>query len=184
VLGIVLPPLLHPSESQLWAALVSRWPDILAYALSFAVIGLMWQSHLAIFRLVARIDRLTVVLNLLLLAGAVFIPFATSTLGTYPTMHASTFLYGVVLTYCSIVNNVLLATLVGRRAFNANVGAEQIAGTIRAYRAALAVYALATLIALVYPIVSFAAYVGIVGFYLFPRGVDADLAGGNGSGGR
>jgi uncharacterized membrane protein len=57
VLGVVLPALPVPNEDALRAALLSRWPDVVAYALSFAVIGIMWQNHHALFRLVDRIDR-------------------------------------------------------------------------------------------------------------------------------
>ena len=37
---------------------------------------------------------MTIFLNLTLLAVTAFIPFATSTLGTYPDMRSTTFLYG------------------------------------------------------------------------------------------
>jgi uncharacterized membrane protein len=105
----------------------------------------------------------------------VFIPFATSTLGAYPTLHASTFLYGVVLTYCSIVFNLLLQYLIRHQAIRADVGAARIAATVRAYRVGLAVYVVAMLIALLFPLASFAAYVAIVGYYMIPQGLDADL---------
>jgi uncharacterized membrane protein len=171
VLGIAIPALPAPSEDALRAALISRWPDVIAYALSFAVIGLLWQNHHAIFRLVDRIDRRTIAYNLLLLAGIAFIPFATSTLGAYPTLHASTFLYGMVLTYCSIMFNLLLRHLVVHGAIQADISAA----TVRAYRIGFAVYVLATLIALLFPVASFAAYVAIVGYYLVPQGLDADI---------
>ncbi len=142
VLGIALPAFKRP-------------PNVVAYALSFSVIGMMWQNHHAIFRLVDRVDRKTVALNFLLLAGTVLIPFATSTLGAYPTMHSSTFLYGIVLTYTATIYNLLLAYLIRKRAF---------------------LYALSTLLALWMPLASFAAYVLVAVYYLVPRGVDADIA--------
>ena len=97
-LGFTLPELRRPSDRELTDALLRLVPNLIAYALSFGVIGIMWQNHHALFRLVDRVDRMTVFLNLVLLGGTAFIPFATSTLGTYPTMHASTFLYGLALT--------------------------------------------------------------------------------------
>ena len=174
VLGIVLPPLQHPSETQLSTALFGLWPNVIAYVLSFSVIGIMWQNHHALFRLIARVDRMTVFLNLLLLAATVFIPFATSTLGTYPTMRASTFLYGLVLTSCATFYNLLLMHLVRRRAFHPNVTDATIGATIVAYRVGWVGYAVAMLLALFAPIASFAAYLLIAGYYLIPRGVDSD----------
>ena len=174
VLGIVLPPLRHPTDAQLSSALFGLWPNVVAYMLSFAVIGIMWQNHHALFRMIARVDRMTVFLNLLLLAATVFIPFATSTLGTYPTMRASTFLYGLVLTMCATFYNTLLMHLVRGRAFHQSVSDATIGATVVAYRVGWVGYAAAMLLALVAPLVSFAAYLLIAGYYLIPRGVDSD----------
>jgi uncharacterized membrane protein len=175
ILAIALPAMHDPSERTLRHALLSLWPDLVAFALSFAVIGIMWQNHHALFRVVAGIDRKTVALNLLLLAGTVLIPFATSTLGSYPTMHASTFFYGLVLTYCSTSYNLLLNHLIGTRAFDDSVSSERLTRTRVAYRVGWFTYAIATLFALVVPLLSFAAYIAIAGYYFIPRGVDADV---------
>jgi uncharacterized membrane protein len=175
VLGVALPDSRYTSDHMLTSALLRLWPNLIAYGLSFAVIGIMWQNHHALFRLVERIDRKTVLLNLLLLAGTAFIPFATSTLGSYPTMHPSTFLYGAVLLFCASANNLMLAHLVRRQAFRGDVVGAVIAQTARAYRGAWATYALAMLLALLVPIASFAGYLAITFYFLIPRGVDADL---------
>ncbi|MBV8638448.1 MAG: DUF1211 domain-containing protein [Candidatus Eremiobacteraeota bacterium] len=176
ILGVALPAFkTAPGESALRDALLALWPNVLAYALSFAVIGIMWQNHHALFRMIERVDRTTIFLNLLLLAGTVFIPFATSVLGTYPAMHTSTFLYGVVLTYCSTVYNLMLAHLIRSRAFRTDISPETVRGTLNAYRTGWTTYVAATLIALVAPLVSFAAYIFVTLYYLIPHGVDRDL---------
>jgi len=175
VLGIVLPGSHLTSDRDLAHALLGLWPNVLAYALSFAVIGIMWQNHHALFRLVARVDRMTVFLNLLLLAATVFIPFATNTLGAYPTMHSSTFLYGLVLSVCAVFYNSMLHHLVVKRSFRADVSDATIAATVRAYRFGLVGYIAATLISFTYPVASFAAYIAIALYFLVPRGVDADI---------
>jgi TMEM175 potassium channel family protein len=166
----------HPNEHQVRSAILSLWPNFIAFALSFAVIGIMWQNHHALFRFVARIDRKTVALNLLLLFGTVVIPFATSTIGAYPTMHASTLLYGLVLTWCSTAYNLLLNHLIAGGAFDASVTPERIARTVVAYRVGWFTYVAATLLALVLPLLSFAAYIGVTLYYYVPHGVDADVA--------
>ena len=178
VLGIALPEFRSPPpEGALRHALLGLWPNLLAYALSFAVIGIMWQNHHALFRLVGRIDRTTVLLNLVLLGVTAFIPFATSALGKYPAMHSSTFLYGLVLTSSGSVYNLLLMHLAGSGAFNASVSQSTIRQTVISYRVGCITYAIATLTALLEPVVSFGLYLLVVGYYLFPRGADADLAG-------
>lgn len=175
ILGIALPEARYASDRALTDALLHLWPNVLAYALSFAVIGIMWQNHHALFRLIERVDRMTVFLNLLLLAGTAFIPFATATLGAYPTTHASAFLYGIVLSYCATIYNVLLKHLIRRRAFIDSVDDATIRSTVRAYRVGWVIYVISTLLALLAPVVSFAAYVVVAVYYLVPRGVDADI---------
>ncbi len=176
ILGIVLPVMHDPSERELRHAILSLWPNVIAFALSFAVIGIMWQNHHALFRFVARIDRKTIALNLMLLSGTVVIPFATSTLGAYPTMHASTLFYGVVLTYCSTAYNLMLAHLIASGAFEASVTPERLARTVVAYRVGWVTYVAAALLALILPALSFAAYIAITFYYYIPHGVDADVA--------
>lgn len=174
VLGVVLPALRSPTDAELTSALLRLAPNVVAYALSFAVIGLMWQNHHALFRMIARVDRMTVFYNLLLLAATAFIPFATSTLGSYPAMRASTFLYGLVLTLCATAYNLMLGHLVRRRAFHPSVAEKTIRATVVAYRVGWFGYAIAMLLALAEPLVSFAAYLLIAGYYIIPRGVDSD----------
>jgi uncharacterized membrane protein len=175
VLGFALPQSRYVSDRALTSALLALWPNLVAYALSFAVIGLLWQNHHALFRLVDLVDRKTVLLNLLLLAGIAFIPFATSTLGSNPTMHASTFLYGAVLLFCATANNLMLARLVRRQAFRQDVAQTAVGRTVRAYCGAWVTYAVAMLLALFAPVASFAAYVAIAFYFLVPRGLDADI---------
>ncbi len=175
-LGFVLPKLHEPSNRVLASALLGLWPSLIAYALSFAVIGLMWQNHHALFRLVRTVDRKTVFWNLLLLAATVLIPFATTTLGSYPTYSASTFLYGVVLSTCAAFYNLMLLHLVRSKAFAQEVDDATIAFTVRGYRTGLIVYAGATLIALVLPVVSFGLYLAVVVYFLIPRGADSDVS--------
>lgn len=175
VLGFALPAMEHPSEAQLRHELFRLWPNLIAYGLSFGVIGIMWQNHHALFRLVRRIDRVTVLLNLVLMSGTVLIPFATSTLGSYPTIHSSTLLYGIVLSYCACSYTVLLLHLARRKAFAGSLSPQVLQATTRAYLIGNATYIGATLVALVSPVVSFALYIAIAIYFLIPRGVDADL---------
>ena len=177
ILGIALPAFRHPppTEGELTRALLDLWPNVLAYVLSFAVIGIMWQNHHALFRLVTRVDRMTVFLNLALLGGTAFIPFATSTLGAYPTLRPAEFLYGLTLTETATAYNLLLAHLTRSRAFDRSVDARTIRDTARAYRVGWSIYVAATLVALVAPVVSFAMYLLVTMYYVVPRGADADL---------
>lgn len=175
VLGIALPASRAASDRDLLAALLALWPNVVAYALSFAVIGIMWQNHHALFRLIRRVDRKTVFHNLLLLSATAFIPFATNTLGSYPTMKPAAFLYGLVLSTCATFYNTMLLHLVHARAFADEVDDATIAATVYAYRVGWVGYVLAMLLSLLLPQLAVAAYIAIAIFYLVPRGVEADI---------
>jgi len=180
VLGFAIPVAedgqTHLSDGALAQTLLKMWPNGLAYVLSFAVNGIMWQNHHALFRLVARIDRKTVALNLLLLMFTVFIPFATQLLGAYKGTHSATFLYGALLTCCSTAYNLLLAHLCRAKAFRPEVTAATLHQTIVAYRVGWATYACAMLVSLVWPYASAILYALITIYYIIPRGVDSDLS--------
>ncbi|HKV29807.1 MAG TPA: TMEM175 family protein, partial [Candidatus Dormibacteraeota bacterium] len=65
----------------LLAALLAAWPKYAAYVASFLTIGVMWMNHHGLFGRIARLDRILVFLNLLLLMAIVFIAFSTAELG-------------------------------------------------------------------------------------------------------
>jgi TMEM175 potassium channel family protein len=173
-LGFVLPAVRVTTNGELISELLALWPDLIAYGLSFFVIGLMWQNHHALFRYVQQIDRGTVFWNLLLLAATVMIPFATKTLGSYPTMPASSFFYGLVLTACAAFFNLMLTNLARSRAFSPEIGDDAIASAVRGYRLGLVVYVAVTLLAIVAPIVSFALYILLVLYFFVPRRTRAE----------
>src|SRR5881227_1022810 len=58
-------------------SLTDLWPNLAAYVVSFAVIGIMWLNHHSIFSAFERIDRGLFYLNLLLLMTITFLPYPT-----------------------------------------------------------------------------------------------------------
>ena len=70
-------------DGELWDALWRQWPSYAAFIISFAVIGIMWVSHHAMFERIATVDRGLLFLNLALLMGIAFLPFPTSLLASY-----------------------------------------------------------------------------------------------------
>jgi uncharacterized membrane protein len=179
-LGLVLPEFNPPpTEGELARALIRLWPNLLAYLLSFSVIGIMWQKHHALFRSVGRVDRATVLLNLILLAVTVFVPFATSVLGTYPSLRPAAFLYGMTLTSSATAFNLLVWHLTRTHAFDRNIPFATVRQTVVSYRIGLATYFVATFTSLLAPLLSFALSLLVAAFFLFPRGVDMDFSAGS-----
>src|ERR1700704_4129321 len=90
-----------PAETSLAAALQHALPEIGAYVVSFLQIGIMWANHHALFRLIARVDQLLLLFNLLLLGCVSFLPLPTRLVAEHTTgadARTAVLLYGGTLT--------------------------------------------------------------------------------------
>lgn len=67
--------------SHLASQLADRWPSLAAYAVSFAIIGIMWFNHHSVFAHLERVDAASFYLNLLLMMTIAFLPYPTGVLG-------------------------------------------------------------------------------------------------------
>jgi uncharacterized membrane protein len=101
VLALDIPQHLH--GESVGAALWDQHENLLAYALSFAVIGRFWLVHHRFFSEVTGFDGRLLSLNIFYLAWIVLIPFSSKVLGDHGGETATVVLYaanlsGVVLT--------------------------------------------------------------------------------------
>ena len=94
--------------SQFATALVSVLPRILAYVMSFIIIGLYWVVHHNSMHAMKKTDRGFLWLNILLLLCVSFIPFPTSLLGRYPYQAWPIIIYGITLITCNAVGYIML----------------------------------------------------------------------------
>jgi|1186.fasta_scaffold78437_2 uncharacterized membrane protein len=76
-------PVPRVEQGSLGDALVDQWPSYAAYAVSFAIIGIIWINHHAVFGYVSRVDRPLLFLNLNLLLWVVLIPWPTVLIAEY-----------------------------------------------------------------------------------------------------
>jgi len=103
VLNIGVPQLSGGAEARLWPALAAGGGELLSYALSFAVIALLWTRHHAFFREVRRIDGRLLGLNLLYLGLVAFVPFPTRLLGLYGDRPEPVVVYAVTIALVGVV---------------------------------------------------------------------------------
>ena len=96
VLGLRLPGS-NLTEFDLEAEIVGLYPNILAYAFSFVVLGVYWIGHHNQFHYINRIDRVFLWVNILFLLTIGFVPFSTSLLGVYPFSPTAVRVYGANL---------------------------------------------------------------------------------------
>src|ERR1700742_1355883 len=67
--------------NELAHQIANRWPALAAYVVCFAVIGIMWINHHAVFNRLGHLDRPAVLLNMALLMPIAFLPYPTGVLG-------------------------------------------------------------------------------------------------------
>ena len=85
------------SGKQLTDALFDNWDNLIAYGISFAVIGRFWIVHHRFFSEVRAFDGRLLGLNLFYLACIVLIPFSSQVLGDYGGKTPSVVVYSVSL---------------------------------------------------------------------------------------
>jgi uncharacterized membrane protein len=107
VLSLTVPNLSGSTEKvnhELWEALREQWPEVLSYAISFAVIGRYWLIHHRVFRLVRQADAPLLVWNLALLGLIALIPFPTELLGRYGDTTTAVAAYSVTMVLVGLVS--------------------------------------------------------------------------------
>jgi len=77
-----------------WASLwAERWPMFTAFALSFAIIGVFWNTHRRVFARMTGFSNGVMLFNMLALAGVVLMPFATTMLYEQPRNGEGAWIY-------------------------------------------------------------------------------------------
>ena len=97
VVGLRLPNLAGLTAEQTLVRLASLWPQLLGYATSFAIIGVIWINHHALFHFLKKVDRISLIINLGLLMCVAFIPYATALVAQYGGNRAVVVLFGITM---------------------------------------------------------------------------------------
>jgi uncharacterized membrane protein len=169
VLDLKVPGPIEPGG--LLNALLERWPTYVAYLVAFLTIGIIWLNHRTLVDRIARFDARLHWLNLMLLLGVATLPFPTSLVAEYiqrggDDARVAAAVYGLCATVMAIPWGLIWRHLADRpelleRGYDsAYARTEWKRGTI-----GLPIYAVATLVALVWPLVSLLMYGGIAVLY-------------------
>lgn len=71
------------TDGDIVAELTKLWPTMLAYLISFLVIGRFWLNHFHLTKYIKKIDKNFIYLNLLFLLSVTFLPFPSDLYGTH-----------------------------------------------------------------------------------------------------
>ena len=110
------------SDRPLLSALADEWPQFAAFAISFAVIGIVWVNHHALFERSHAVDRAVLFLNLGLLMSVVLIPFATALFAAHLIEVQDAGTAG------ALFNGALLLMALGFSALHSRLGHRHVAG--------------------------------------------------------
>jgi uncharacterized membrane protein len=91
VLGLAVPE----NQSNIARELLNNHDDLIAYGISFAVLGRYWLSHHRFFSALERFDGTLMGLNLVYLAFIALVPFTSEVLGDFSGQTAAIVLYAI-----------------------------------------------------------------------------------------
>src|SRR5271167_2628865 len=112
VITIMVLDLKVPSGST-FASLAAGLPIYLAYALSFANVGIFWNNHHHMLHATERINGTVLWANLFLLFWMSLVPFAIRWMDETHFAAAPTATYGVVLAMAAIAYILLEQSIIG-----------------------------------------------------------------------
>jgi uncharacterized membrane protein len=107
VLSLTVPRLGPSEHDRLWSEISDHGSEFFSYALSFAVIGLLWVRHHAFFRELREVDLTVTLLNLLYLGLIAFLPYPTELLGDYGDQAAAVAIYAGTVVVIGVVSTLL-----------------------------------------------------------------------------
>lgn len=119
ILDVKLPEdLVHPTELQSQQALLHILPKLIAYFVSFLMIGNFWMRHLRLFSFLKTYNMQMVVINLLFLFSISLFPFALSF--SFSSSYIMQYTWGVytylgILYFTFLMQNLLIGYLVRHR---------------------------------------------------------------------
>jgi uncharacterized membrane protein len=153
-------------------ALHHEWPAMVAFVVSFQMIGVLWVNHHVLMRHFDRVDRVFLFLTLVFLMVIAFVPFPTGVVAaalktprTEANLTTAAVFYGLVGVALAVMYNIIWHY--GRRHCMTEVVDEaEASGITRSYAVGPLIYGAATLVAFINPWVSLVLFAVIAGFYV------------------
>jgi len=165
VITIMVLEISVPSGAN-FAALRSGLPVYLAYALSFANVGIFWNNHHHMLHITERINGTVLWVNLFLLFWMSLVPFVIRWMDETHFVAAPTASYGIVLAMASISYLFLEHAIIAHNGPNSKL-ARAVGNDLKA-KLSLSLYILAIPLAFVRPWIAIALYVSNAMMWFVP----------------
>lgn len=149
--------------AEVWKALGHLVPELLAYLLSFIVLGILWLNHHVLFGMLPHISSTLVWYNAFLLFCMSLIPLPTAFLSRYPLLPQASMLYGAVM-FLNAEAFLLMRRYVELKArlIPLNPGLQ------RSNLLSTALYLVSVPLAMISVYISFLIFIGIPLWYFLP----------------
>ncbi len=172
VLTLALPSS-PPSGETLPHELVGLLPRLLAYAMSFVVLGVYWVGHHNLFHYVKSTDWVFLWLNVLLMMSVGVIPFSTSILGANLSRRSAVILYGFNLSLAGLALYLIwwYATR-NHRLVDHGIDPHVVVSAKRRILVGPTINIVAIGMAFIAPIISVAFYIGELAYFILPGHID------------
>jgi len=157
---------LRPPDGAGFDGLRPLVPKLLAYLLSFVLVGIYWNNHHHLFHIVERIDGAVMWSNMALLFCLSLVPFATAWFGENPGALAPVIVYVSVQLSCAVSYFVMTRAMI--RIHPSDGPLALALGRDRKGKVSLAIYAAALPLSLVSPWIGIALIVGVAVVWLIP----------------
>ncbi|MDX1661267.1 MAG: TMEM175 family protein [Gemmatimonadota bacterium] len=104
VLGIEMPQVSHEYlDEKLVNEILTVWPKVGAFVVSFLVLGIYWMGHHTQFHFMRGVNRSVLWINIAFLMVVSLVPFTTRVVGHYGTQGIALWLYAGNLILISLV---------------------------------------------------------------------------------
>jgi len=165
IITIMVLELKVPAGSD-FSSLASGLPVFLAYALSFANVGIFWNNHHHMLHVTGRINGTVLWANLFLLFWLSLVPFVIRWMDETHFAAAPTAAYGVVLAMAAIAYILLERAIIACNGPDSRLACA--VGSDLKSKVSLLVYALAILLAFARPWIALVLYVVVAVMWFIP----------------
>ncbi len=160
------------SSQDLGPELIRMWPTLVAYVVTFLIVGVVWMNHHVMFHYIVRVDRPLLILNLLLLMSVSFLCWPTAVLAdamvSGESQELAAALYGGTLVVGGIFFNAIwFYAAHDHRLLGEHITAEQARRIGRQYLVGPCFYLVATLVGLISAGASLIIYGLLLAAYMF-----------------
>jgi uncharacterized membrane protein len=165
IITIMILEIKVPEDSS-FVSLMPLIPVILSYVLSFAYIGIYWNSHHHMFQVVKKVNGSILWGNLFLLFWLSLIPFGTSWIGSQHFAAVPMSVYGFILLMCAVSFFTLQNSIIkleGKNSVLSQAVEKDFKGKI-----SLACYISAVPLAFVSPWISGLLYITVALIWIIP----------------